>query len=128
MLILTRGGKASWLTPLLVALYLLGILLPCSVTAADISSHCTSIPTEAKVATERTVENLGGADIGDVIDDKAPTGSYCQVMCAQAIPVAPPDPSVEIRPSIKATPHIESNIVGTAPNRLIRPPISSVSL
>lgn len=128
MLIATRGGKTSRLTPLLVALYLLGILLPCSVTTVESSGHCAPNPSEATTASERAMGNLDGADFGDVVDDEAPVRSCCNVMCAQVIPVAPLDPAAEIRSPIKTTPRIESNIVGTAPKRLIRPPISSVSL
>ena len=128
MLAAARRGKVSRLTPLLVALYLLGILFPCSVAAADSSGHCAPIPSEVKAAPERTVGNSDGADTGDVVNDEAPVRGCCKVMCAQIIPVAPPNTAVDIRPSIKAAPHVESNIVGAAPKRLIRPPISSVSI
>lgn len=128
MLIALREGKASLLTPLLVALHLLVVFLPCSATAFDNSGHCASIPSETQPSIEPAVAHAGRLNNDDVVDDEAPVRNCCMAMCAQFIPVALPAPVVEIRPSIKAKPRIEPRVVGTAPKRLIRPSISSVSL
>jgi hypothetical protein len=128
MLIETSRRKASRLTPLLVAVYLLGLLLPCSVATAGNSGHCVPIVSEAEIGLERAAVNPVDAHIDSVVDHQAPARSCCNVMCALFIRVAALDATAEIRPSVEATPPIEGKFVGTAPKRLIRPPISSVSL
>ncbi len=128
MLLATRRRTASRLAPLLVALYLLGILCPCSVAAADNSSHCASISSEFKAASEWTEAITSDADKGGVVDDEVAVRGCCKVMCAQMIPVSPLDSTVEIRPSIEPNPYVESDIVSVSPKRLIRPPIFTASL
>lgn len=128
MLISTSKRRASRFTPLLVAVYLLGLLLPCSVATAGNSGHCATIVSEAEIVFERPAVSSADAHIDSVVDDQAPARSCCNVMCALCILVAALDATAEIRPSVEATPPIEGKFVGTAPKRLIRPPISSVSL